>query len=93
MDNIMTAELKDEARLGQWRAQSVFASRLVSFAQRFDVHVHLVAHPGKPETEILRRMTLPVRRISQTAPAMYSGWAGFRTKRWRSWAVPLVYGF
>lgn len=47
VDNIMTAELKDEARLGQWRAQSVFASRLVAFAQRFDVHVHLVAHPRK----------------------------------------------
>ncbi len=47
VDNIMTAALKDEGRLGQWRAQSVFASRLVSFAQRFDVHVHLVAHPRK----------------------------------------------
>lgn len=47
VDNIMTADLKDEARLGQWRAQSVFASRLVAFAQRFDVHVHLVAHPRK----------------------------------------------
>jgi len=47
VDNIMTAALKEEARLGQWRAQSVFAARLVAFAQRFDVHVHLVAHPRK----------------------------------------------
>ncbi|MBD5155626.1 MAG: AAA family ATPase [Oscillibacter sp.] len=47
VDNIMTAALKDETRLGQWRAQSVFAARLVAFAQRFDVHVHLVAHPRK----------------------------------------------
>lgn len=47
VDNVMTAALKDEARLGQWRAQSVFAARLVAFAQRFDVHVHLVAHPRK----------------------------------------------
>ncbi len=47
VDNIMTTELKNEAKLGQWRAQSLFASRLVAFAQRFDVHVHLVAHPRK----------------------------------------------
>lgn len=47
VDNVMTAALKDEAGMGQWRAQSVFASRLVAFAQRFDVHVHLVAHPRK----------------------------------------------
>ena len=47
VDNVMTAALKDEARLGQWRAQSIFAARLVAFAQRFDVHVHLVAHPRK----------------------------------------------
>lgn len=47
VDNIMTAALKDEARLGQWRAQSIFAARLVAFAQWFDVHVHLVAHPRK----------------------------------------------
>ena len=47
VDNVMTAALKDEGKLGQWRAQSVFASRLVAFAKRFDVHVHLVAHPRK----------------------------------------------
>lgn len=47
VDNIMTAALKDEPRLGQWRAQSIFTSRLVAFAQRFEVHVHLVAHPRK----------------------------------------------
>ncbi len=47
VDNVMTAALKDEARLGQWRAQSLFAARLVAFAKRFDVHVHLVAHPRK----------------------------------------------
>lgn len=47
VDNVMTAALKDEVKLGQWRAQSVFAARLVAFAKRFDVHVHLVAHPRK----------------------------------------------
>lgn len=45
----MTAELKDESNLGFWRAQSAFTGRLVSFAKRLDVHVHLVAHPRKTE--------------------------------------------
>lgn len=49
VDNIMTAELLDEAKLGLWRAQSHFVSRLVSFAKRLDTHVHLVAHPRKTE--------------------------------------------
>lgn len=47
VDNIMTAELRDEAQLGFWRAQSAFTGRLVAFAKRLDVHVHLVAHPRK----------------------------------------------
>lgn len=47
VDNIMTAELREEASLGFWRAQSVFAGRLVAFAKRLNVHVHLVAHPRK----------------------------------------------
>lgn len=47
VDNIMTTRLKNEPKLGQWRAQSLLAERLKSFAQRFDVHVHLVAHPRK----------------------------------------------
>ena len=49
VDNIMTAELKDESSLGFWRAQSSFTGRLVAFAKRLDVHVHLVAHPRKTE--------------------------------------------
>lgn len=47
VDNIMTTALKGEAKYGEFRAQSLFASRLTAFAQRFDVHVHLVAHPRK----------------------------------------------
>lgn len=47
VDNIMTAELRDEANLGFWRAQSAFTGRLVDFAKRLNVHVHLVAHPRK----------------------------------------------
>lgn len=49
VDNIMTAQLREEARLGFWRAQSVFTGRLVDFCKRLGVHVHLVAHPRKTE--------------------------------------------
>lgn len=49
VDNIMTAQLREEARLGFWRAQSVFTGRLVDFCKRLNVHVHLVAHPRKTE--------------------------------------------
>lgn len=47
VDNIMTAQLKNEPVLGFWRAQSVFTGRLMAFAIKNNVHVHLVAHPKK----------------------------------------------
>ena len=47
VDNIMTARLRQEAKLGMWQAQSEFAGRLVAFAKGRNVHVHLVAHPRK----------------------------------------------
>lgn len=49
VDNIMTTELKNEAQIGFWRAQSLFTGRLIAFAKRVDVHVHLVAHPRKTD--------------------------------------------
>ncbi len=53
VDNIMTAELKDEAKLGYWRAQSSFTGHLVAFAKRLGVHVHLVAHPRKTQGAVV----------------------------------------
>lgn len=53
VDNIMTAELKDEAGLGFNRAQSAFTGRLVAFSKRLDVHVHLVAHPRKTQGQTI----------------------------------------
>lgn len=47
VDNIMTANLKNEPVLGFWRAQSLFTGRLMAFAIKNNVHVHLVAHPKK----------------------------------------------
>lgn len=51
VDNIMTLSLKGEAQMGQWRAQSLFLTRLEAFAKRYNVHVHLVAHPRKTKND------------------------------------------
>lgn len=51
VDNIMTAQLKEEGRLGFWRAQSSFTGRLSAFCKRLNVHVHLVAHPRKTDNK------------------------------------------
>lgn len=51
LDNIMTAELRNESTLGFYRAQSVFTGRLVAFCKRLNVHVHLVAHPRKTDNK------------------------------------------
>lgn len=47
VDNIMTARFKTGRDADFYRAQSNFVGRLVSFAKKFNVHVHLVAHPRK----------------------------------------------
>lgn len=52
VDNIMTAQLRDAAKLGYWQAQSAFTGRLVAFAKAHSVHVHLVAHPRKTQGRI-----------------------------------------
>lgn len=46
VDNLMTARF-DVAGEDYYRAQGEFVGRLVDFAKRNDVHVHLVAHPRK----------------------------------------------
>lgn len=47
VDNLMTCEFKTLDDDNYYRAQSIFVGRLVEFARRFYVHVHLVAHPRK----------------------------------------------
>ncbi|MEA4955027.1 MAG: AAA family ATPase [Pseudoflavonifractor sp.] len=49
VDNIMTCSLKGAREADYYRAQSAFMGRLVNFAKRFGVHVHLVAHPRKTD--------------------------------------------
>lgn len=52
VDNIMTAELKNSIKIGYYQAQSQFTGRLVAFAKKNNVHVHLVAHPRKTDKRI-----------------------------------------
>jgi len=47
VDNLMTARLHGESETDYYRAQSEFTGRLVEFAKKNEVHVHLVAHPRK----------------------------------------------
>jgi twinkle protein len=47
IDNLMTARYACISDADYYRQQSAFVGVLVSFAKRFNVHVHLVAHPRK----------------------------------------------
>jgi twinkle protein len=47
IDNLMTTMLESGSESDYWRRQSLFVNRVAEFAQRLDVHVHLVAHPRK----------------------------------------------
>lgn len=49
VDNLMTARFTTSAERDFFRAQSNFTGRLVEFAKKFEVHVHLVAHPRKAQ--------------------------------------------
>lgn len=48
VDNLMTARFSLPER-DFYRAQSAFTGRLVEFAKKNEVHVHLVAHPRKTD--------------------------------------------
>lgn len=47
IDNLMTVQFDTTKENDFYRSQGAFAGRLVEFAQRYGVHVHLVAHPRK----------------------------------------------
>ncbi|KXG78264.1 toprim domain-containing protein [Thermotalea metallivorans] len=46
VDNLMTTEF-ERVDNDFYRGQSAFVGNVISFAKRFDAHVHLVAHPRK----------------------------------------------
>lgn len=47
LDNLMAVRLGGSSDADYYRAQSEFTGRLVEFAKKNEVHVHLVAHPRK----------------------------------------------
>lgn len=47
VDNLMTARYDSANETDYYRRQSSFVGELVSFAKRYNVHIHLVAHPRK----------------------------------------------
>lgn len=49
VDNLMTARFDTMNDRDYYRAQSNFVGELVSFAKRYNVHIHLVAHPRKTQ--------------------------------------------
>ena len=52
VDNLMTAQFEEQRDSNYYRAQSAFVGKLVEFANRYNVHVHLVAHPRKTNGEL-----------------------------------------
>ena len=52
VDNLMTARFSASADRDFYRAQSNFTGRLVEFAKKNEVHVHLVAHPRKSQGQL-----------------------------------------
>ena len=52
VDNLMSARFKAMRESDFFRAQSNFTGRLVEFAKKYEVHVHLVAHPRKTSSKL-----------------------------------------
>lgn len=52
VDNLMTAKYNTDNDPNYYRAQSNFVGDLVEFANKYNVHVHLVAHPRKTNGEL-----------------------------------------
>lgn len=50
VDNLMSLRFTTSADRDFYRTQSAFTGRLVEFAKRNEVHVHLIAHPRKTES-------------------------------------------
>ena len=55
IDNLMTTAFADGGEKDFYRRQSDFMRRVVEFAQTYDVHIHMVAHPRKTDGQ--RRLT------------------------------------
>jgi len=52
IDNLMTSRFSVRNEQNYYRAQAEFVGELVSFAKKYNVHIHLVAHPRKTQGEL-----------------------------------------
>jgi twinkle protein len=52
IDNLMTARYNTDNEANYYRAQSNFVGQLVEFANRYNIHIHLVAHPRKTNASL-----------------------------------------
>ena len=52
VDNLMSARFRAMRDSDFFRAQSSFTGRLVEFAKKHEVHIHLVAHPRKTSSRL-----------------------------------------
>lgn len=52
VDNLMTAKFDTSDDKNYYRMQSNFVGELVEFAEDYNVHVHLVAHPRKTNNDV-----------------------------------------
>lgn len=51
IDNLMTTDFSEDER-DWYHGQSLFVGKVKEFAHKFDVHVHVVAHPRKTQGKI-----------------------------------------
>lgn len=56
IDNLMTVTL-NAAERDFYMKQTAFVNKVAEFAQRLQVHVHLVAHPRKPDGKYINKIT------------------------------------
>ena len=52
IDNLMSARYNTDSEANYYRAQSNFVGKLVEFANKYNVHVHLVCHPRKTNASL-----------------------------------------
>ena len=54
IDNLMTTVYSDANEKDYYRKQSLFMGKVVKFAHKYNVHVHVVAHPKKVEGRVTK---------------------------------------
>lgn len=72
VDNLMTSRNDHESEADFYLAQAKFVSRLVKFAQTYNAHLHLVAHPGKDRGRLVKESISGRAEITNLAHNVFS---------------------